>query len=223
MKSIFKFFDNLNPAVIIIANFIFILFLGSIDYLTGTEFSFSIFYLLPISITAWYAGKSAGIFASIVSAIVWFMADITAGHIYTSTLILIWNTIMRLSIFFIFSMLLSSIKSYLHKTYQDELLLQKNKNIIDTAQKITVMISENITEQNSEIIKWLNKKKNKGESVSESVERASQIIGLSLQMLSETTFVHPYTSGSSTDADMYLDLIKNKLSQINKKLSTDVD
>jgi hypothetical protein len=30
---------------------------GLLDYLTGIELSFSLFYLIPISLVAWFAGK----------------------------------------------------------------------------------------------------------------------------------------------------------------------
>jgi hypothetical protein len=60
----------------------FISLLGVIDYLTGPEIS-SIFYLLPISLTAWLAGRRVGIAMSVAGATSWLIADLLAGHIYS--------------------------------------------------------------------------------------------------------------------------------------------
>ncbi|MFO7889164.1 MAG: hypothetical protein R6V04_02375 [bacterium] len=223
MKSIIGSFEKLTTSVIILITFSLIVILGLIDFLTGVEFSFSIFYLLPISIVSWYAGKNAGIYASIVSAILWFLADILGGHIYSSIIILVWNSIMRFILFIIITILLSNFKIIIYKHYKAELLLQKKKNIIEAFQKLTVLISENIIQQNSEIIKWLNKKKMKGESISKKVDKASQIIGSSMNLLSETSFLHSYRDDFPIDSDMYLELLKKKLSQIKKDISLNIE
>jgi hypothetical protein len=105
--------------------------------------------------------------------------------------------------------------------YQSELLLQKNRNIIETIQRLTAMIAENITQQNAEIIMWVNKKKNKGENVSKRVEKASQIIGLSMKCLTETGYLNPYTDKFSVDSESVLESLKQKLSDINLEVNTD--
>ena len=72
MKRIYGCFDEATPSMLVIGNILFVLVLGLIDYYTGIELSFSIFYLLPVSIMSWYVGKCSGVLCSIVSAIVWF-------------------------------------------------------------------------------------------------------------------------------------------------------
>jgi signal transduction histidine kinase len=78
-----------------------ILLLGAIDYLTGKEISFSIFYLLPITVTAWLAGKRVGVAMSVAGATIWFMADLLAGNIYSHPAIPYWNAGVRLGFFLI--------------------------------------------------------------------------------------------------------------------------
>jgi hypothetical protein len=57
--------------------------IGMIRYLTGPEFALSLFYLLPIAVGTWYAGKWAGVMVSLTSAISWLIADLTmAAHVY---------------------------------------------------------------------------------------------------------------------------------------------
>jgi len=166
MKSIIKSFNKFDTFAMVLTNFLLIFILGLIDYQTGIEFDFSIFYLIPISVLSWYTNKRFGIYAAIGSEIVWLLADIIGGHIYSSTLILLGNTVMRLCLFISITVLLSNFKLKLKKHYQIELLLQKNKNTIEASQKLTALIAENIIQQNAEILMWINKKKNKGENVS---------------------------------------------------------
>jgi DMSO reductase anchor subunit len=88
-------------------------FVGTLDYFSGYELSFSIFYLVPISITSWYAGKRLGIFLCIVSAATWLLVDYASGHLYTNKAIPFWNAMVRLGFFVITTYLVGSFKAYL--------------------------------------------------------------------------------------------------------------
>jgi hypothetical protein len=66
---------------IIILSICMALLIGVFDHITGIELSFSIFYIIPISIASWYGRPKLGIFLSAISAITWFMADLISGHI----------------------------------------------------------------------------------------------------------------------------------------------
>lgn len=219
LKKRIDYLDKMNNSLLIFVNVLLICIIGLIDFLTGVEFDFSIFYLVPISVTSWYANKRLGIFSAIVSEIIWFVADILGGHIYSTTLILLGNSIIRLCLFIAIALLLSNFKRVQRKQHQSDLLLQKNKNVIETFQKLTAIIAENITQQNAEIIMWVNKKKNKGENVSQRVEKASQIIGLSMKYLSETSYLNPYRDKSAVDSESYLELLKRRLSEIKLEIS----
>jgi hypothetical protein len=52
----------------IILGFLVIGGLGILDYLTGYELAFSLFYLLPISLITWLTGRRLGILAAFSSA-----------------------------------------------------------------------------------------------------------------------------------------------------------
>ncbi len=90
--------------------FILILLLGVVDYYSGFEFSFSIFYLAPIVLVTWRVGRTAGLVFSFLGALTWFVADAAAGHLYSSAFIYSWNTIMRLGFFLIISTLLTVLR-----------------------------------------------------------------------------------------------------------------
>jgi diguanylate cyclase (GGDEF)-like protein len=87
--------------------------LGLVDWATGPELSFSIFYVLPVSAATWFAGMGAGVATALVSAGTWLWADLAAGAEYSSDLIPFWNTLVRLGYFVIISRLLALLKQRL--------------------------------------------------------------------------------------------------------------
>lgn len=101
--------------LLVFAGFILIGIIGFIDYWTGYEFAFSVFYVLPISLITWVASQRSGFTASIVSAVVWLVADITSGQSYSHSLVPFWNTLIRFTFFVIITLLLSSLRSSLRR------------------------------------------------------------------------------------------------------------
>jgi diguanylate cyclase (GGDEF)-like protein len=87
--------------------------LAAMDYATGYELSFSIFYLMPIAFATWYAGRQQGYLLSVVSAIVWLIVDITAGHPYSRFYIPFWNAGVRFLSFFVTAWLLTTVRTQL--------------------------------------------------------------------------------------------------------------
>lgn len=81
-----------------------------IDIISGNEISFSILYLIPISICLWYIGKWEAIVLSIISAGLWFIGE--NKNNYTSDTIAYWNAFVRLGFFFIVVFLLDYVKKF---------------------------------------------------------------------------------------------------------------
>ncbi len=92
-----------------------VLLLGFIDYVTGRELSFSIFYLVPVSLVSWYVGQWPAIFISLLSATAWYWADAAAASHPDDVhpAIPIWNAAMRLLIFVLVSTLLARLRNAL--------------------------------------------------------------------------------------------------------------
>ncbi len=101
--------------IVVSLSILFILILGYIDYRSGYEFSFSIFYFFPVMIATWYGRRHIGVIISVLSAVSWYMCDIYSGHVYSNAIIPYWNSFMRFSIFIIVTYLLSAIKSYMER------------------------------------------------------------------------------------------------------------
>ncbi len=84
-----------------------------IDLATGYEYSFSVFYLIPISIAAWYDNKKTSIVMIIASAATWLYADFGSGHQYQNSVIPYWNAFVRLVFFGIVAFLILKIRGNL--------------------------------------------------------------------------------------------------------------
>jgi len=89
-----------KPHSILVVIALSVVVLGFVDYVTGYEFGFFLFYFLPIVIAAWKVGPTSSYLISILSSIVWFLSDISS-HPYSSVLFAFWNTIMLLLCFLI--------------------------------------------------------------------------------------------------------------------------
>jgi signal transduction histidine kinase len=96
-----------------------ILAIGALDYITGTELSISILYLLPVAMASWWVGRRPAILAAAFASVTWLTADLLSHHAYSMAAIPYWNAIVRLGFFLIVSESLAALKA--SRTRQDEL------------------------------------------------------------------------------------------------------
>lgn len=90
-----------------------LLALGWLDYVTGYELGFFIFYSIPVAITAWYVGRLPAVLMSFASALVWLMADSYSGQKYSSVFYVYWNIGVRCGCFVINAFTVSKIRRIL--------------------------------------------------------------------------------------------------------------
>jgi diguanylate cyclase (GGDEF)-like protein len=86
-----------------------VMFLGITDYITGYEISFSIFYLIPISLSIIFSNMRIGLIIAVVSTCTWLTADLFDNHVYSNFLIPYWNASMRFAYFVLHTILLSEV------------------------------------------------------------------------------------------------------------------
>ena len=71
-----------------------------LDYITGVEFSFSLFYLLPITLISWAISERLGLVFGLLASGAWIAVDIWTNNNRTSNLFAyIWNATARLGFF----------------------------------------------------------------------------------------------------------------------------
>jgi diguanylate cyclase (GGDEF)-like protein len=85
--------------------------LFAIDYLTGPELSFSIFYFLPIVLVTWSAGWAWGLANSGLATAAWLVAELLGGVAYSHDWIQIWNTLTRLGAFVVLVAAFSTLRT----------------------------------------------------------------------------------------------------------------
>jgi hypothetical protein len=118
---IVTFLRRQNRTAITTAGLVVVVILGVIDFVTGSEISFSIFYLAPITLVTWLAGRRLGLAIASISALVWLGADIAGGHIFKYPLIPFWNALMRFGFFII----VVTILSRLQRSYEEQMRIAR--------------------------------------------------------------------------------------------------
>ena len=85
--------------------------IGLVDYLTGHEISFSVFYLLGVALAVWFVGKWFGALVSGLSVAVWVIGDFASGARFSSAVIPIWNAVVLLTFYLVVVWLLGNLRS----------------------------------------------------------------------------------------------------------------
>jgi predicted signal transduction protein with EAL and GGDEF domain len=104
------YLERQNKLLLLSMGIILVILLGIIDYFTGYEISFALFYLLPVSLVAWFAGKKAGFIVAVIAATTWHLANSLAGELFSNPLIPFWNAATRLGFFVVITFTLSRLK-----------------------------------------------------------------------------------------------------------------
>ena len=86
------------------------IFLGLVDYLTGPFVSLTVFYLFPVALVAWYAGREQAILLSLFCAVIWTAADFETFRTHPPLVLDLWNGFVRIAFFFIVSYTLTTAK-----------------------------------------------------------------------------------------------------------------
>jgi signal transduction histidine kinase len=83
---------------------------GVLDYLTGYESRIGVFYVAPVSLAAWYAGRASGIIVAIFSGIISLGADLAAGLTFAHPVIIFWNTAAFIGFLIVLVIILAGLK-----------------------------------------------------------------------------------------------------------------
>lgn len=104
-----------HPLQVFLLGLLLVGAVGYVDYATGYEVAFSLFYVLPIALVTWFGGRWAGVALACVSAAMWLVADQAAGNRHSHPLIPVWNSGIRLAFFIIITALLTALRNAMRR------------------------------------------------------------------------------------------------------------
>ena len=109
--------ERCSRTTLVLAGLAMVAVIGAVDYLTGFEVLFSVFYLLDVGLAAWFVGRGFGLLMSVLSAIVSIGGDMMARARYSHSWVPIWNALILMVSYFIVVWLLTSLRS-LHRSLE---------------------------------------------------------------------------------------------------------
>lgn len=106
-----------SPLFLTVLSLALVAFIGAVDYASRYELSLAVFYLAPVVLATWGAGRFPGILVSAVAAVAW-RAEILAERHYSSSFIPYWNTAVRFALLLTVALLLLRLKESLERERQ---------------------------------------------------------------------------------------------------------
>lgn len=86
-----------------------------VDYLTGYELTFSIFYLIPVSLATWFRSWRVGAAFALVSVIGSLAGDLASGARYSSAFVPWWNILISLTFYLAMVAALDALRGFQRK------------------------------------------------------------------------------------------------------------
>ncbi len=192
------------------------LLVAVVEARTGPEFSFSIFYVLPIMVAVWYGGLRAGVLLAALSAGLWGFVEHTSGDLCSSDYALSFNTLVRFAIFLLIALLLHRLQVSKDLAAKKTLIAQKSFDVISTSQQMTALISRNITVHVSELSRWIAQQKANGKRVPPIIEVTCERLGANLAALTEICFSLQPSTEDHVDIEAFVDTLRTRLDAVNK-------
>jgi signal transduction histidine kinase len=117
--------------------------IGVVDYETGVERSWLVFYLLPVALGTWFVSWHFGVILCGLSVTVWIVGDIEAGAVYSSPSVPIWNASIAITSFLVVVWLLHRLHSLLN---QLENRIQEATAALRQEMKMREQLEKDVTE-----------------------------------------------------------------------------
>jgi len=110
------YLEGRSKAFHIVLNCALVLVLGCINYSAVHDISAGIFYLIPVSLVAWFLSSSARIAISFLTALVWLTVDVYSGQANSHSGAPYLNAIVGFSFLIVFGLMLGGLRrAYNHQ------------------------------------------------------------------------------------------------------------
>ncbi len=119
--------EKLPKPVLVATSLCMLVIIGVVDYATGFEMFFSVFYLLGVALAAWFIGRGFGLLMSVLSVAVWIGGDLAAGARYTNPFVPVWNALILAVFYSVVVLLVASLRS-LHRDLEAK-VLQRTRDL----------------------------------------------------------------------------------------------
>ena len=115
MGTWMQFLEKQSKARLAIAAIVLALCIGMFDYETGTHISLSAFYLLPVSLAAWFIGTGFALFIAALCVAVWIIGNLGSGNAdFADPFLIAWNGSVQLMSFVVVVLVLVKLRSLNH-------------------------------------------------------------------------------------------------------------
>ncbi|MCX6163262.1 MAG: PP2C family protein-serine/threonine phosphatase [Ignavibacteriae bacterium] len=129
-----QWIEKLPKYILFIVSILFVTILGFLDYLSGTDLSFYIFYVIPVLFIVWFAGKRWGVFICFFCFASWYIDTFYKRGIELNSMVLYWNMLVELSFFTLIIFSVSALKKAIEK--QEETERQKISRELSIAKEV---------------------------------------------------------------------------------------
>jgi hypothetical protein len=103
---------------LLVACYLSLVVLGWIDFVTGYELGFFVFYSAPVGLAAWYLGRWPGVSVALGATAAWYLADSLTGQRYSSRFYFWWNSWVHFAAFVINAIAIARIKAELDRRHR---------------------------------------------------------------------------------------------------------
>lgn len=118
-----------NKRLALVTCMLMVVVIAVLDFFTGFEISFSVFYLAPVLLASWVLGTTGGIIFSVFSALLWQSINLLAGETFSNPWIPLWNALIRMGFYLVASILVIR----LHEIFEHEKAISRIDFLTETA------------------------------------------------------------------------------------------
>jgi diguanylate cyclase (GGDEF)-like protein len=112
-KAIVEIFSSRSPSAVFSISLMLLILLGWLDRVTG-DYSLIIFYVVPVSLMAWFVTRTSGVLFCLLAFVTRFIADEPSGSFsFKSTELHYWNIFIEFLFLLIMSLLFSALRKNL--------------------------------------------------------------------------------------------------------------